>query len=128
LARAAKTSGSKAKLLLCLVDRSGPLLASSDGCDGAEPLLNFQIPASARYRVRIADKTDAGSREHFYRLAVGAFPVVVGCFPLGVPANKETSLVLIGFNLPPSSSALVKAASSDQLAVPIDPEIHRSRQ
>src|SRR5207247_5922840 len=109
-------------------DQSGALLASNNGFDGGDPLLNFQIPATGRYRVRIADKMDAGSKEHFYRLSMGTFPVVVGCFPLGVPANKETPVQLIGFNLPAESSTLVKAGAGGEMEVPIDPEKFRSRR
>jgi hypothetical protein len=125
---AAKSIGSKANAMLSLFDQNRALLASDNGFDGGDPLLNFKVPATGRYRVRIADKTDAGSKEHFYRLSLGTFPLVVGCFPLGVPANKETSVQLLGFNLPPGSSALVKAGASGEMEVPIDPEKARSRR
>ena len=125
---AAKSIGSKANAMLTLFDEKGALLASNSGFDAGDPLLDFQIPASGRYRVRIGDRTDGGSKDHFYRLSMGTFPVVVGCFPLGVPANKESDLELIGFNLPSGSEAHIKAGAAGEMEVPIDPEKFRVRR
>ena len=125
---AAKSIGSKANAMLSLLDQNGALLASDNGFDGGDPLLNFKIPANGKYRVRIAEKTDAGSKDHFYRLSIGTFPVVVGVFPLGVPAKENSEVQLIGFNLPPSAKASVKAGTKGEMEVPIDPEQFRSRR
>src|SRR5207245_123978 len=112
----------KANAALTLYDKNGEFLASNNGFDGADPLLNFRVPAAGHYRVRISDKMDSGSNEHFYRLSIGTFPVVVGCFPLGVPANHESEIELIGFNVPPKSKVRVKAGASGELEVLIDLE------
>jgi len=125
---AAKSIGSKANAMLSLLDQNGALLASDNGFDGGDPLLNFKIPANGKYRVRIAEKTDAGSKDHFYRLSIGTFPVVVGVFPLGVPAKENSEVQLIGFNLPPRAKASVKAGTKGEMEVPIDPEQFRSRR
>ena len=125
---AAKTIGSKANVMLSLLDQNGALVASNNGFDGGDPLLNFKIPATGRYRVRIAEKMDAGSKEHFYRLSIGTFPVVVGVFPLGVPAKQETRVELVGYNLPKDATALVKAGEKGEMEVPIDPDRFRSRR
>src|SRR5436190_10131598 len=61
---AAASIGSKANATITLFDENGTLLASNNGFDGGDPLLNYQIPASGRYRVRIAERTDAGSKDH----------------------------------------------------------------
>ena len=125
---AAKSIGSKANAMLTLFDEKGALLASNNGFDEGDPLLNFRIPASGRYRVRIGETTDGGSKDHFYRLSMGTFPVVVGCFPLGVPANQESDLELIGFNLPPGTKAHIKAGATGETQVPVDPEKFRARR
>jgi len=78
---AATSIGSKANATLTLFDENGALLASNNGFDGGDPLLNFKIPTTGRYRVRIAERTDAGSKEHSIALH-RSFPVVFGCFPL----------------------------------------------
>ena len=125
---AAASIGSKANATIILFDENGTLLASNNGFDGGDPLLNYQIPASGRYRVRIAERTDSGSKEHFYRLSIGSFPVVFACFPLGIPANSETGIELIGFNLPPNASVGVKSGTSGEVDVPVDSEKFRSRR
>jgi hypothetical protein len=125
---AAKNIGSKANAMLTVFDEKGALLASDNGLDGGDPLVNFRIPASGRYRVRIGERTEAGSPEHFYRLSIGTFPLVIGCFPLGVPANRESDVELLGLNLPANCVAHIKAGASGELDVPVDPEKFRSRR
>jgi hypothetical protein len=125
---AAKTIGSKANAVLSLFDPKGVLLASNNGFDGGDPLLNFKIPAAGRYRVRISEEMAAGSKEHFYRLSLGTFAEVVACYPLSVAANQESEVELIGFNLPPQSKARVKAGESGEVEVPVNLEKFRSRR
>jgi hypothetical protein len=124
---AARSIGSKANVLLTLMDERGSVLAANNGFDGDDPLMQFLISAKGKYRLRIGDRTEAGSKEHFYRLSIGTFPVVVGFFPLGVPANKETEVELIGFNLAPRSSVHVKAESPGEIEVPLDQK-YRARR
>jgi hypothetical protein len=120
--------GSKANATLTIFDGNGVLLASNNGFDGSDPLLNFRIPATGRYRVRIAERTDAGSKDHFYRLSIGTFPVVFASFPLGITAGNESDIELVGFNLQPKTSVHVKAGASGEIDVPIDLEKFRSRR
>jgi hypothetical protein len=125
---AAKSIGSKASATLALFDDKGGLVASDDGFDGGDPLLHFKIPASGRYRLRVADQTGSGSKDHFYRLAAGAFPFVVGFFPLSVAANRETEVELIGFNLPPKHAARINKAELGETPVPYDTNEFRARR
>ncbi len=124
----AKSIGSKAEIMLSLFNEKGELIASNNGFDGGDPLLNVQIPANGDYRLRVSERNDAGSKEHFYRVSIGNFPVVVGCFPLGIPAHQETPVRLIGPNVPSNSVVAVKADSPGEKDVPIDPEKFRSRR
>ena len=87
---AGQSIGSKIKAMLTLFDDKGVLLASDSGFDSSDPLLDFKIPATGRYRIRISDQMAGGSREHFYRLSMGAFAEVIGCYPMGVAPNSET--------------------------------------
>lgn len=125
---AATSIGSKANAMLTVFDENGALLASNNGFDGGDPLLNFRVPVTGRYRVRIAERTDAGSSDHFYRLSIGSFPVVFGCFPLGISTNSESDIALLGFNLQPGTSVHVKAGAIAEMDVPLDPEKFRSRR
>jgi hypothetical protein len=125
---AATSIGSKANASLTLFDENGALLASNSGFDGGDPLLNFQVPASGRYRIRIGERTDAGSKDHFYRLSIGPLPVVFACFPLGISANSQSDIQLLGFNLQPNTSAHVKSGANGEIDVPLNSEKFRSRR
>ena len=124
---AATRLGSKANGMLAVFDEQGALLGSDNGLDGGDPLLNIHVPATGRFRVRIGERTAAGSKEHFYRLSMGTFPLVIGCFPLGIPTNKVTEVELFGFNLPAKCAVHVKA-DAGEIEVPVDPEKFRSRR
>jgi hypothetical protein len=124
---AAKSIASKANAMLAILDETGRLLASNSGFDGGDPLLNFRVPAPGRYRLRLSERTGAGSSDHYYRVSVGEFAVVVGGFPLGVPANQESSIELVGFNLPPDSRVPLRATDGPEMQVPLDPEKFRTR-
>jgi hypothetical protein len=125
---AGKTIGSKIKALLTLFDEKGELLASNNGFDGGDPLLDFKVPATGHYRLRISDEMAAGSHEHFYRLSIGTFAEVIGCYPLSIAANKESDVELVGFNLPAQTKVRVKAGAEGEMDVPVDPEKFRSRR
>jgi hypothetical protein len=125
---AAKSIGSKANTVLTLLDDQGIVLAENNGFDGGDPLLNFLVPASGKYHLRIRERTDAGSKDHYYRVSIGDFPIVVGHFPLGVPANEEANVHLIGFNLPPSSSTHIKGTTAGEIELPLDPRFRARRQ
>jgi len=125
---AATSIGSKANASLTLFDDNGALLASNSGFDGGDPLLNFMVPASGRYRIRIGERTDAGSKDHFYRLSIGRFPLVFACFPLGISANAQSDIQLIGFNLQSNTSVHIKSGANGEIEVPIDSEKFRSRR
>lgn len=125
---AGKSIGSKIKALLTLFDDKGALLASNNGFDGGDPLLEFKVSATGRYRLRISDEMAGGSRENFYRLSIGTFAEVVGCYPLSVAANKESEVELAGFNLPAQTKVRVKAGADGEVDVPVDPEKFRSRR
>lgn len=125
---AGRSIGSPANVVLTLFDDQNNLVASNNGLEGGDPLLSVKLPRTGRYRMQIGEKMDAGSKGHFYRLSVGSFPVVVGCYPLGVPANKETQVQLIGFNPPQRASSVVRAGAAGEAEVPIDPEKFRTRR
>jgi hypothetical protein len=81
-----------------------------------------------RYRVRVSEQMLAGSPEHFYRLTIGAFAFVTGCYPLSVPANSETEVEFTGYNLPADHNTKVKAGSAGEMELPLDVDKFRSRR
>jgi hypothetical protein len=125
---AARTIGSKAIPMLTIFDATGKLVGSNSGFDGSDPLIHFKVPSTGRYRIHINDRISGGSKEHFYRLTVGEFPMVVGCYPLGVETGKTAAIQLIGFNLPAKKSVQVKAGKIGEMEVPIDPGQMRTRK
>ena len=125
---AAKSIGSKANATLAIFNEQGALVAANNGFDDGDPLLRVEIPSSGRFRVRIAERTDGGSEEHFYRLSIGSFPVVVGCYPLAVQAKQESRLQLLGVNLPTGSEVTLNPKMSGDSAVPVDLEKFRLRK
>src|SRR5262249_10437096 len=125
---AARSIGSKAEVMLSLFDSKGALLASNAGFDGGDPLMGFQVPASGSYRLRIGERTDAGSKEHFYRVSIGSFRVVVAAFPLAVSLKQQTTVELIGLNLTNGTRALLKPKETGEMDLPVDPEKSRVRR
>jgi hypothetical protein len=118
---AAQRLGSKANLMVELLDASGRLLGSSNGFDtDREPLLAVKLPADGRYVARVTELEAAASAEHFYRLSVGSFAYVSGCYPLAVAPNKESKVRLVGLNCPADAWATVNAGGSGETDVPLD--------
>jgi WD40 repeat protein len=121
--------GSKAKVLLELLDPSGALLASSNGFDGgSEPLMAYTLPTEGRYVVRMTELEAAASPMHFYRISVGNFAVATGCYPLAVSPNSQGKVRLVGLNMPPDSWGEVKAGASGEANVPVDLSRFRVRK
>jgi len=125
---AAKSIGSKANVLLTVFDQNGRLIGADTGFDGGDPLLGFTAQSTGLYHARVTEKTEAGSKEHFYRLSVGSFALVTACFPISVPTNHESEVRLIGFNLPAQASVRVKAGGAGEMELPLDKEKFRMRR
>jgi hypothetical protein len=127
---AAQSLGSGAKnCVLAVLDAHGQVLASNNGYEpGGDPLVVFKAPATARYTARVSDLMATMSKDHFYRLSVGSFPVVTGAFPVSVPPNAESVVELVGENIPPGSRVTVKSGPSGEVTVPVDAERFRARR
>jgi hypothetical protein len=126
---AASSLGSKLNAVLTLLDARGRVLATRNDFDGqSDSLLAYTFAKPGRYSVRIGDLMLAGSAEHYYRLSIGAFPYVTAVFPLSVPANRESDVQLIGYNLPAGAKETVKAGASGEIALPLDAHGFRSRR
>jgi len=126
---ATRRLGSKAKLLIELLDPAGRLIASGSGFDNdPEPLLAFTAPSDGRYLIRASELEAAASNEHFYRLSVGSFSCVSGVYPLAVAPNSTTRIQLLGVNCPTDAWASVKSgAAGGEAQVPVDWSKFRAR-
>ncbi len=126
---AAKRFGSKADAVVTLIGPAGRPLGMSGGDLGdADPLLVETLPEDGRYTIKVNDLQGVGGAGNYYRMSVGQFAYVTGCFPLAVPAGKEGAVSLVGYNLPAGASVKVKAPMTGEVAVPIDPAMYRSRR
>lgn len=125
---AAKSLGSKLNGVLTLYDASGAVIDSNNDFDGEDPLLAYTLPQTGSYTVRLSDLTLGGSPEHFYRLSIGTFAYVTGVFPLGIAANQESKVELVGHNLPDDRYVVLSAAEVGEAQVEIDSERFRSHR
>jgi hypothetical protein len=126
---ASKSLGAKGDAVLSLTDGIGHVLASNNDYDGSgDPLVAYTFTKDGSYAVIVSDVEFGGSSEHFYRLSAGEFPFVTGFFPLSLPANAETDVELVGFNLPAEHKIRVKSGAVGELQVPVDGEKLRSRR
>jgi len=126
---AVKTIGSKlANGMVALLDERGAALATDSGFDGGDRFLAHLIPADGRYKARVTDQMLGASKEHFYRLSVGALPVVTGVFPLSIGTNAEADVELIGVNLPANARVRLKTGGAGEMDVSIDTEKFRPQR
>ncbi len=126
---AVKSLDSKiASPFLTLLDPRGAVLDSDSAFDGSDRFIVFKVPADGRYVARVADSMLGSSVDHFYRLTVGALPVVTGVFPLSVATHAEADVQLVGVNLPPHATARVRTAGPGEVDVTLDPERFRARR
>jgi len=91
-------------------------------------LLAYAFESDGEYRVQVSEQMPAGSPEHFYRLTIGGFACVTGCYPLSIPANAESDVELVGYNLPAERTVRIKAGAPGEMDLPVDPEKFRSRR
>jgi len=125
---AAKRLGSKASVVLALLSPAGRQVATASRfANDPDALLSYTADAGGRYQLRVTESQGTASAEHFYRLSIGSFAFVTACFPMGVPAHADTAVHLIGYNLPPDASVMVKASDPGDVAVPLGATGFRSR-
>lgn len=126
---AAKRFGSKSEIVLSMFDSTGRLLATSSGMDGSnEPLLAHTFTSDGRFTIRINELILGASVDHFYRLSIGEFPYVIGCYPLSVQTNSQAGVELIGYNLPKEKQLKINASKAGEMDLPLDLEKFRSRR
>ncbi len=110
-----------------IFDSEGKLLLANNGLDsGSDPFIAFTVPRAGQYTARVLESTLEGSLDHAYRLTIGALPYVTGWWPLSVPANKESTVHLVGHNLT-KDTVSVTAGESGEVMLPLDSGDYRSR-
>ena len=118
---AAQRLGSKANAVLTVFDPQGRVVATNNDFDGdVDPLLMLTATMDGTYVARVAEQALGSSANHFYRLSVGEFAYVTGRFPLGVAANTDADIELIGFNLPDAATVSVQASAAGEVTLKLD--------
>ncbi len=113
-----RSLGSPLEPIVSLFDPSGRILAESNRNEnGGDPVLIYQAPADAKFKLRVADALLTGSGNHAYRIQAGTLPVVTSSFPLGVEAGKAVDVALVGGNIP--STVTVKGDASPGTTIPL---------
>lgn len=126
---AAKRIGSKSSLLLALLDNHGRVLASSSGFDDdPDPFLAFRFPKTGKYMLRLSDLVLGASNDHYYRLSIGEFPYVTGIYPLSVELHRQSTVTLLGWNLPENHMVTIEPKQIGEIDVPFDSNKFRSRR
>lgn len=126
---AAARLSSKLNAVAVLLDERGTLIETSNDFDGeADPLIAFAVPYNGKFTLRVTDLMATGGATHTYRLSLGTFPYVTGCFPAAVPVEKSTKVELTGFNIPRGSSVSVQAAKLGRLPLGVDRQKFRLRE
>lgn len=106
---------------LSLRNAQGKELAYADSFRfNPDPVLSFEVVEDGEYVIVIKDSLYRGREDFVYRITVGELPFVTGIFPLGGPVGAQTTVEVMGWNLP--SSKLVvdgkdKAPGVRQLSV-----------
>ena len=113
---------------LTLLDDRGMALAADNGFDGGDRFVAWPIVRDGHYQARVVDQMLGATKNHFYRLSVGALPMVTGVFPLSATTNTEAELTLAGFNLPPAATIRLKTGAAGEMDVPLDPEKFRAQR
>ena len=85
---------------LMVYDDMGKELGYSGDYAGKDPFLDFTAPADGEYLVKVWDFIYAGSNDHFYRLQIGSVPHLDAVIPAAIRPGEETTLTLLGRNLP----------------------------
>ncbi len=71
-----------------------------------DPVISCVIPEDGDYVLEIKDSIFRGREDFVYRITVGEVPYLSGVFPLGGRAGVQTTLNVMGWNLPKSTLTL----------------------
>ncbi len=111
--------GSKLEPVLELTDAAGRILAESNN-----GLLGYTCTQTGTYALGIRDREYRGDANMFYRLHIGAIPIVTAVYPLGLQRGTEAEVHVEGVHLGPVRTVRVKASTDvalgTRLPVPLN--------
>lgn len=101
----ARQIDSRLDTVVTIYDAAGRQMGSSGDDSGQDSLVDFTVPATGEYTLKIHDSAFQGSPEHYYRLSIGILPHIDFVFPpAGLPGGNRP-FTLYGRNLPDGKPA-----------------------
>ena len=96
-----RRAGSALDPILRLLDSERRQLAFNDDALGlgADPRIEFAVPADGEYQVVVHDARFSQQEQNFYRLKIGPITYAEGLFPLGWRRGEKASIEFLGGNL-----------------------------
>ncbi len=113
--------------VITIYDAQGRELVNHRCAQMEEALVDFHVPATGEYSVRVADAYYRGNDSYGYRLAIGPLPHLDFIFPPAGPAGVTSQFTVYGRNLPggkPSDYAIDGQRLESlavKVAIPKDP-------
>lgn len=86
--------------VLSVYDAKGRELMNNRDGYAREAFIDFQVPATGDYYVRITDALYRGNANYVYRLSIGPTPHIDYIFPPAGPAGSNNQYTVYGRNLP----------------------------
>ncbi len=86
--------------VLSIYDPAGHELLNNYNGHAREAFIDFTVPASGEYQVKITDAFYRGGANYVYRLAIGPMPHIDYIFPPAGLAGANSQFTLYGCNLP----------------------------
>ncbi len=91
--------------VLTVFDQDGRELVSSRNNQRGEPLVDFNVPSSGSFYLKVSDAVYRGGNQHFYRLKIGPLPHIDYIFPPAGAPGGGRPFTIFGRNLPGGQAA-----------------------
>ena len=114
----ARELDSRMNPVVTVLDQSGRQVASSD----RRGWVDFRVPSSGPFLIRVHDLTFSGGADYFYRLSVDQSPILESVLPFALEPGKKNKLMLLGRGLPGSRASAMKGADGVELEI-LDAEV-----
>ena len=91
---------SRMDAIVTVYDAAGRELGDSRASRRRDPLVDFTVPATGEYYIKVRDSQFRGGADFFYRLSVGLLPHIDFIFPPAGAASSNGQYTVYGRNLP----------------------------
>lgn len=109
----ARELDSKMNPIVTVLDPSGREIATGD----RRAVVDFRVPSSGAFVIRVHDLTFSGGADHFYRLTVDQSPILDAVLPFALEPGRKNKVMLLGRGLPGSKGSAITGADGVELEV-----------